>query len=40
MGMRQALNKMWEWEWEWESTRMGMAMTHIPMGIDSHKRLW
>jgi len=40
MGIGQELNKTWEWEWEWESTRMGMGMTPIPMGIDSHQRLW
>jgi len=38
MGMGQELNKTWEWEWE--STRIGMGMTHISMGIDSHQRLW
>jgi len=40
MRMRQELNKTWEWKGEWESTRVGMGMTPIPMGIDSHQRLW
>jgi len=35
MGMGRELNKTWEWE----STRMGMGMTPIPMGIDSRQRL-
>ena len=38
IGMGQELNKTWELEWE--STRMRMGMTPIPMGIDSHQRLW
>jgi len=38
MGIGQELNKMWEWEWE--STSTGMEMAPIPMGIDSHQRLW
>jgi len=35
MGMGQKLNK----QWEWESIMMGMGMTSIPMGMDSHQRL-
>ena len=37
MGMGQKLNK--QWKWERESIRMGMGMTSIPMGMDSHQRL-
>jgi len=35
MGMGQELNK----QWELESIRMGMGMTPIPIGMDSHQRL-
>ena len=35
MGMGQTLNK----QWEWKSITMGMGMTPILMGMDSHQRL-